>query len=62
MVATGDLIRSLNYVDDISATLRRIISSVASMTPEERKKLAEALRGAVGGMNDVLKGLEKEGQ
>ena len=62
MVATGELIRSLNYVDDISATLRRIISSVASMTPEERKKLADALRGAVGSMSDVLKGLEKEGQ
>ena len=62
MVATGELIRSLNYVDDISATLRRIISSVSSMTPEERKKLAQALRGAVGNMNEVLSRLEKEGQ
>jgi len=62
MVATGELIRSLNYVDDISATLRRIISSVPSMTPEERKKLAQALRGAVGSMNDVLARLEKEAQ
>jgi hypothetical protein len=59
MPATGELIRSLNYVDDISATLRRIISSISTMTPEERKKLAEALRGTVSNLNDVLSQLEK---
>jgi hypothetical protein len=62
MVATGELIRSLNYVDDIAATLRRIISSISTMTPEERKKLAEALRGTTANLNDVLSQLEKGGQ
>ena len=62
MVATGELIRSLNYVDDIAATLRRIISSISTMTPEERKKLAEALRGTNANLNDVLSQLEKGGQ
>jgi hypothetical protein len=62
MVATGELIRSLNYVDDIAATLRRIISSISTMTPEERKKLAEALRGTAANLNDVLSQLEKGGQ
>lgn len=59
MPATGELIRSLNYVDDIAATLRRIISSISTMTPEERKKLADALRGTVSNLNDVLAQLEK---
>jgi hypothetical protein len=62
MVATGELIRSLNYVDDMSATLRRIIASIFSMTPEERKKLAEALRGTSASINDVVAQLEKGGQ
>jgi hypothetical protein len=59
MPATGELIRSLNYVDDIAATLRRIISSISTMTPEERKKLAEALRGTVSNLSEVLAQLEK---
>jgi len=59
MPATGELIRSLNYVDDIAATLRRIISSIATMTPEERKKLADALRGTTANLNDILAQLEK---
>jgi flagellar hook-basal body complex protein FliE len=59
MPATGELIRSLNYVDDIAATLRRIISSISTMMPEERKKLADALRGTVSNLNDVLAQLEK---
>jgi hypothetical protein len=59
MPATGELIRSLNYVDDIAATLRRIISSIATMTPEERKKLADALRGTTANLNDILTQLEK---
>jgi len=59
MPATGELIRSLNYVDDIAATLRRIISSISTMTPEERKKLAEALRGTVSNLNEILSQLEK---
>jgi hypothetical protein len=62
MVATGELIRSLNYIDDIAATLRRIISSISTMTPEERKKLAEALRGTTNSLNEVLAQLEKGGQ
>jgi hypothetical protein len=45
-VATGELIRAMNYVDDITTTLRRICIYIPSMGPEERKRLAEALRGA----------------
>jgi len=44
MQATGELIRLLTYVDDIAATLRRITSTSPTLTPEERKRLAEYMR------------------
>jgi ribosome recycling factor len=59
MVATGELIRSMNYVDDITATLRRICISIPSMTPEERKRLAEHLRAAGDSIAATLSDLEK---
>lgn len=46
MVVTGELIRMMNYVDDIAATLRRIQAGVPSMTEDERKRLAAYMRQA----------------
>ena len=43
-VATGELIRAMNYVDDINTTLRRICIYIPSMGPEERKRLADVYR------------------
>ncbi len=60
MQATGELIRLLNYVDDISATLRRITSTLPTLTPEERKRLAEYMRKSDPNFVTVLEGLEKE--
>jgi hypothetical protein len=62
MPATGELIRSMNYVDDINATLRRIVIYIPSMNAEERKRLAEYLRAANRSIEDVLAQLEKAGQ
>jgi len=59
MSATGELIRLINYVDDITATLRRISASIPVMDAEERKRLAESLRGAGSSLNGVLAQLEK---
>ena len=59
MVATGELIRSMNYVDDITATLRRICIAIPSMTPEERKRLAEYLRTAGDAIKAAITDLEK---
>jgi hypothetical protein len=58
-VATGELIRAMNYVDDITATLRRICIYIPSMSPEERKRLAEAMRGAANSVNAAIADLEK---
>jgi hypothetical protein len=58
MQATGELIRLLTYVDDI-ATLRRITSTIPTLTPEERKRLAEYMRKSDPNFALVLEGLEK---
>jgi hypothetical protein len=59
MAATGELIRLINYVDDINTTLRRINAFVSNMEADERKRLAESLRGASANLNEVLAALEK---
>lgn len=58
MQATGELIRLLNYVDDISATLRRINATIPTLTGEEKKRLAEYMRKADPNYIHVLESLE----
>jgi hypothetical protein len=59
MAATGELIRLINYVDDITTTLRRISASIPVMDADERKKLAEHMRVATTNFNTLLAQLEK---
>lgn len=58
-VATGELIRAMNYVEDITNTLRRIAIYIPGMSAEERKRLAEAMRGAANSINNSIADLEK---
>jgi hypothetical protein len=58
-VATGELIRAMNYVDDITATLRRICIYIPSMNADERKRLAETMRKAADSFNAAIADLEK---
>jgi hypothetical protein len=58
-VVTGELIRAMNYVEDITATLRRITIYIPNMSAEERKRLADALRGAGTALNTAIDELEK---
>ncbi|HTS59583.1 MAG TPA: hypothetical protein VMH03_18720 [Terriglobales bacterium] len=62
MAATGELIRLMNYVDDIVTTLRRISASIPVMDADERKRLAEHLRAANSNFTTILGQLEKGGQ
>jgi hypothetical protein len=62
MAATGELIRLINYVDDIVTTLRRISASIPMMDAEEKKRLAEHLRAAGSNITTILGQLEKAGQ
>jgi hypothetical protein len=60
MAATGELIRLINYVDDINTTLRRITASVPAMDADERKRLAENMRGAAKHLSELLEEMEKD--
>lgn len=41
MPLSGEAIRTMNYVDDISVTLRRILAVLPSLTDEERQRISE---------------------
>jgi hypothetical protein len=58
-VATGELIRAMNYVEDITTTLRRICIYIPAMSADERKRLAEVMRGAAASFNSAIADLEK---
>jgi hypothetical protein len=59
MVVTGELIRMMNYVDDIAATLRRVQVGITSMNSEERKRLADYMKNSDPNFLKILEGLEK---
>ena len=62
MVATGELIRLMNYVDDISATLRRIVATIPMMDDDERKRLSDYMRKVEPNYDSVMQQLEKGGK
>ncbi len=59
MAATGELIRMMNYVDDIAATLRRINASLYLIGGEEKRRLAEYMRKSDPNFLSVVEQLEK---
>src|SRR5579862_3679337 len=46
MPLSGEAIRLMNYVDDVSVTLRRVLALAQTLTPEERKRVSEYLKNA----------------
>ncbi|HSU18513.1 MAG TPA: hypothetical protein VLI45_02115 [Acidobacteriaceae bacterium] len=54
MPLSGEAIRTMNYVDDISVTLRRILSVVPVLTPEERARVMEHIRHAEPSYESVV--------
>jgi hypothetical protein len=62
MVSTGELIRLMNYVDDIAAILRRVNAILPTIDEEERKKLAEYIRKSDPSIATVLEILDRGGQ
>jgi hypothetical protein len=58
MVVTGELIRMMNYVDDIAATLRRIQTGIPAMKEEERKRLADYMRHSNPSYLEIMETLE----
>ena len=44
MPLSGEAIRTMNYVDDIAVTLRRILAVLPSLTADERARVAEHIK------------------
>ena len=61
MPVSGELIRAMNYVEDITTTLRRICIYIPNMSTEERLRLAEYLRATGGAIKAAIVDLEKVG-
>jgi uncharacterized protein Yka (UPF0111/DUF47 family) len=62
MPATGELIRHMNYIDDIATTLRRISASIPAMTKEECARLGEYIRKSEPSYESVVQRLERAGK
>ena len=62
MVVSGEMIRLMNFVDDISTTLRRISATVPFMGDEDKKRLADYMRQAEPSVESVIRMLENKGK
>jgi hypothetical protein len=60
MPLSGEAIRLMNYIDDVSVTLRRVLAFIPTLTPEERARVYNHLRAAKPSLNDVSQALEAE--
>ena len=57
MPLSGEAIRTMNYVDDLSVTLRRILSTLPSLTAEERERVASHIKQAEPSYESVVTAL-----
>jgi len=60
MPLSGEAIRTMNYVDDISVTLRRILTTLPSLTEEERVRIADYIKHSEPNYETVLNHIEKK--
>ncbi len=60
MPLSGEAIRTMNYVDDISVTLRRILSVLPVLTPEERERVAAHIRQADPSYESVVAAVARQ--
>ncbi len=60
MPLSGEAIRLMNYVDDVSTTLRRVLALAPTLTQSERQRVAEYLKHSSPNAEVVLKALESK--
>lgn len=60
MPLSGEAIRLMNYIDDVSVTLRRVLAFIPTLSAEERARVAEHLRASTPNAEDVAKALVSE--
>jgi len=50
----------MNYIDDVSVTLRRMLVYIPTLSPEERARIHEHLRHSKPSVDDIVTALEAE--
>ena len=58
MPLSGEAIRTMNYVDDISVTLRRILSVLPILSEEEKERVSAHIQQAEPSYESVVKALQ----
>jgi hypothetical protein len=58
MPLSGEAIRTMNYVDDISVTLRRILTVLPQLTDEERQRVADHIKKADPSFDSVVQAVQ----
>ena len=58
MPLSGEAIRLMNYIDDVSVTLRRVLAAVPTLSPEERVRVSEHLKAANPSAAELLAALQ----
>jgi hypothetical protein len=54
---SGEAIRLMNYVDDVSTTLRRVLALAPTLNDDERKRLSDYLKSSSPNADTVLEAL-----
>ena len=57
MPLSGEAIRTMNYVDDIAVTLRRMMLTLSSLTAEEKSRIADYIKASDPSYESVLQAL-----
>jgi hypothetical protein len=60
MPLSGEAIRTMNYVDDIATTLRRILSVLPALTAEERQRVVDHVRASEPSYESLITALESK--
>jgi len=60
MPLSGEAIRLMNYIDDVSVTLRRVLAFVPTLSAEERSRVFDHLRASKPSIDDVAEALKAE--
>jgi hypothetical protein len=58
MPLSGEAIRTMNYVDDISVTLRRILTVLPQLTDEERQRIADHIKKSDPSFESVVQAVQ----
>jgi hypothetical protein len=61
MPLSGEAIRLMNYVDDVTVTLRRVLALAPTLTDDERSRVSEYLKASRPNADTVLEALNSKG-